>query len=227
MKISKRFIFPPRPYESPIPLQDTGTYKRLGWVAQLKYNDLHAMVTVGDEISIVNRNNKAFVKYTLTQSMSDQLRQISDTIGLIDEWSLFDGGLLHAKNKLLSNKLVLWDLLVENGIWSLKTTYQERYDKLAKIAIGTYWLNVNGKEFDFGLKLTNDIIVPKLFTDYQQAWDLVTEINEQDDWDSSGEPLLEGLVLKFPAGVLHPSFKEKNNTSWSVRCRIKTNRHRF
>jgi hypothetical protein len=38
---------------------------------------------------------------------------------------------------------------------------------------------------------------------------------------------LEGIVYKDPLGVLEPGYKEKNNTTWLIKSRITTGRHRF
>ena len=150
-----------------------------------------------------------------------------------DAWSYIDAGLIHGKHKSITNTIAIWDILVRDNEWLIGTTYQARYKQIAACASGSFMIKLGKSEFDFGLRLTDNIFIPRIYTDYQEAWDVVTAANEAVGWKeptmkvSYGEPVLEGIVLKNPNGILEAGHKEKNNTTWYSRCRVRTGRHRF
>jgi hypothetical protein len=229
MQIAKRYIFPPRPQKAAVPYERVDMYKRAGWYAQLKYNDKRTVFSIEHgKAEIFNRHHTKHKTYNLSEELRDEIVQAAVVFGLdTDQWNYLDGGLLHGKHKLMKDTFVIWDILVRNGDWLLNTTYKSRYDTLASPR-DPFMVDINGTEFNFGIKITDHIFVPRLWENYQEAWDYVKKVNDAAGWkEGQGECLLEGLVVKNPAGRLKPAFKEENNAEWQSRCRIKTGRHKF
>jgi hypothetical protein len=85
------------------------------------------------------------------------------------------------------------------------------------------------KQFIFGKKITDNIFVADLYygVDHQMLWDMVAEVNAPFTVGNEVKPLIEGIVIKNPHAQLEMGYKEKNNTDWIVKSRVKTGRHRF
>lgn len=231
MITTKSYIFPPRPAKNPIPIAQIGIYSKLGWVAQLKYNGKRTEISLdGDETIFHTRHKSVHASNVVPSYIVQEMAEVRQRLGLsADAWQYFDGETLVHKNKWLGGFVVLWDLLVANGDWRLGTKYSARYEQLAAIAIGPFEVVIGGQKFDIGLKLTEHIFVPHLFTDLNAAWEFTQKVNAAAGWKEgpgAGEPVLEGLVAKDMNGTLEPGFREENNTTWSVRCRVRTGRHR-
>jgi hypothetical protein len=73
-----------------------------------------------------------------------------------------------------------------------------------------------------GHNLTEHIFVPAVLEQDQwdPMWAELIDLNQQ-----YAQPLIEGLVLKQPDGLLELGRGERNNTAWSVKCRVQTRRH--
>jgi ATP-dependent DNA ligase len=231
MKLAQRYLYPPRPNEGSIAFEDTGDLARYGYQAQLKYNDKRLLISINNgDITLFNRHNSVHKTYQAPADLRREILQVCAILGLdLGDWQYIDGGLLHGKHRFFSNTIVIWDILVRNGEWLRGTTYQERYQwLLGKIPNPQpYVVEIGGKKFDIGIKITDHIFIPHMTDDYEAVWKLVHEINEAAGWKNEGEPLLEGIVLKRPGGKLAPGFKPQNNADWQTRCRIETGRHRF
>lgn len=231
-----QYIFPPRA-ETCIPKGDAGLFLDMGWKPQLKYNDSHALIKIlpgtTRNIELWNRHGERFRTYTTPDWLLDQLEQVAQALGLTSEnWHLLDGGLLDQKHKAIKDTIVIWDILVQESEQLLGTTYQERYNKLlgAIQTEETYWYTHPKHEpIDFGIKLTDNIILARQYNaeDWDTLWNTVHTINAPYTTKDDIKPILEGVVLKLGEGKLAMGFKERNNTDWMVKCRIKTGRHRF
>jgi len=230
MQITKRYIYPPRPVHDPVPFDKIGMFRRYGWKCQIKVNDLRT------EFSIENGRVEFFTRHAtphkrdIPDYIPAEILKVCEKLGFgTSEWVYLDGGLLQHKNKHLSGLVAIWDILVVKGDYLLGTTYQSRYDLLAK-SCEPFIVIINGKSFDIGLKLTEHIFVPRIYNDFDAAWSLVREVNTAAGWSekTGGEPCLEGLVMKQMDAKLEPDLgREKNNNSWSARSRVCTKRHHF
>jgi hypothetical protein len=236
MKLAKRYIYPPRPIHDPVPIDKIGMYAKYSWKAQLKYNDKRTEISVNNnEVELFNRHKSKHKTFTLTTELHNELLTVlRDVLGLdVSQWSYVDGGLLDGKNKNIAGLIVIWDILVREGDWLIGSTYGERYKWLLDKAVAAggqpFMVEVNGQKFDFGIKLSEHVFLPRVFENYETAWELVFAVNKAAKWNGigDGEPLLEGCILKDPDGVLKPdNGKEENNTTWSARSRVRTGRHR-
>jgi len=214
------YIYPPRATEVIHP-RDNHMYTESGWIAQLKYNDSRCLIKYRSNgtIELWNRHGEGFRNYTLPQTLHDELESLRARLDIHDnEWTLLDGGLLHAKHSAIKDHIVLWDILVHNGEQLLGTTYEERYAKLAKLSS----LEMIWDDQPIGDLAHTRIIIPRNYKSTDEPWNIVKEVNK--NYDS---PLLEGVVLKDPTGTLGIGVREKNNSDWMVRSRVQTGRHLF
>jgi hypothetical protein len=212
-------------------------YNQYGWKAQTKFNDKRTEIAIdANSVEIFNRHKGQHKTFMLSDSLRDEIVAVCrDIFGLdVSQWSYLDGGLLDGKSKHIEGIVVIWDILVREGDWLVGSTYQERYGWLlakAEAAGGEpFIVIINGQEFDFGIRLSEHIFMPRFWEDFESCWQFTQRVNKAAGWsmENGGEPVLEGIVMKDPQGVLKPdNGKEKNNTEWSARSRIRTGRHHF
>lgn len=220
-----QYIYPPRPEQS-IPKDQATVFYSLGWRPQLKYNDSRALIKhVNGVITLWNRHAERFRSYHTPDWLTDQIQQAIKELQLDPTgYHLLDGGLLDQKHSAIKDTLVIWDILVQDGQHLLGTTYQHRYNKLLISDEPWYY-----KQHVFGMKITDNIFVADYYQpeDHEMLWDMVDEVNAPYTKGNEIKPLLEGVVIKDPEATLEMGYKEKNNTSWIVKSRVKTGRHRF
>ena len=229
MKITQRYIFPPRPQEGSVPASELANFETMGWQGQPKFNGNRLVLSKnGGDIVFYNRHEEKHRRYNPPAWLQKEVAEACELLGLDkDEWNLLDGELLHHKHRLFQDFVALWDILVRDSEWLLGTTYQERYDSLISCGVEPFVLEVGGKTFTLGVKLTEHIFIPLMTDDLQSVWDLTQAVNEAAGWKNEGEPVLEGAVLKLTSGKLAPGLRKKNNQHWCNRCRIQTGRHRW
>lgn len=222
----ERYIYPPRAATA-VPRGDTAIFAKLRYIAQLKYNDSRCLIKMRSDghIELWNRHAEMFRGYTPHVDLMDQLRTLHT-----GEYTLYDGGLLHAKHAAIKHTIVIWDVLVRNGEALIGTTYKERFATIQALATDQpyYHTNPDGQNYILGLKITDDILTPINIgpQDWDAAWDLVDAINKPWIAKDCG-PLIEGLVYKDPTGELEHGFKPENNSTWMCRSRVTTGRHAF
>jgi hypothetical protein len=235
------YVFPPRPADA-IPRDQTQILGEMGWLAQMKYNDTRCLIKFlpSGEIQLWNRHAEKIRNYTPPDWLILQLQQLPEILQLGPGLHLLDGGLLDSKHKAIKDTIVIWDLLVHNGEHLLGSTYKDRYqllERTSKKAKDTYFnfSHPNGQTYKFGISLTQNIFIPECHsTDkWPELWRIIDEINaiwtigKPTDKNYQCHPLIEGLVFKNPLGQLEMGFKEKNNSSWLMRSRVKTGRSCF
>jgi hypothetical protein len=203
----------------------------------VKYNDKRTEISVnGGDVQLFNRHNSTHKTFTLSPELREELLTVfRDVFGLdISNWSYADGGLLDGKNKNIAGLLVIWDILVREGDWLVGSTYGDRYKWLLDKAVAAggkpFLVIINGQEFDFGVRLSEHIFLPRFTEDFNSVWEFTQLVNKAAGWKGpqDGEAILEGIVAKDPNGKLKPdNGKIDNNTDWSARSRIYTKRSRF
>lgn len=223
-----RYIYPPRPSAS-IPLDEAKKMGDMGFTFQFKFSDTRNLIYYNPDgtIELWNRHGEKQKQFVPQEELLSQLKEIKKYLNIQDgKLTVIDGGILHNKNKFIKNTLVVWDILVHNNEYLTGTTYGDRYSIL---------LNATSKphcfgEIKVGMKLSEDIFVASTFAvcDLDAKWGDLMDINKDYGWVSgSGDPLIEGVVLKRADGVLRLALKEDNNSDWSIRCRIPTKRNKF
>lgn len=228
--ISKpKYIFPPRAVSGAITIDKVSAHEKFGWKAQPKFNDMHLCLSYeSGEVNLLTRHNSKHKRYNTPDFLLEEIEEMMDKLGLDKSaWSYLDGGVLHHKHAYFQDHLVIWDILVRENQHLVGTTYRERYEwLLSKLGGEPFYIELNGEKFQVGIKITEHIFVPVFFETAQECWDMVQAVNEAAGWKNEGEPLLEGLMLKQPDGVLKPGRREHNNEDWMTRCRVRTGRHR-
>ena len=232
---TEQYIYPPRSQDA-IPRKDTEIFSTLGWIAQYKYNDTHALIKYcpNGKIELWNRHAERFRKYTTPDWLLEQLEELGQKINHIPgNLTILDGGLLDQKHKAIKDTIVIWDMLVLNNEYLIGTEYANRLSTIHQNATDNQTWNY--KDTPFGYKISNDILTPMNINpqDWETAWETIDTINkpftigQPTDPDYQCHPVLEGLVFKDPQGQLEPGFSAKNNDSWMIRSRVKTGRHNF
>lgn len=234
-----QYIFPPRSKDA-IPRADTGIFGMLGWIAQLKYNDSHALIKYCPDgtIELWNRHAERFRTYHAQSELIEELKTIGDRLGVIPGTvTILDGGLLDQKHAAIKDTIALWDILVHNDKHLIGTTYIERHIRLHEAATQEPWVYTNPTHgpIEFGLKFTKNVLMPKNWEScsWDNLWDLAATVNAPYTVGTTGspnydcKPLIEGLVFKDPNGMLELGFNESNNDTWMMRSRVMTGRHRF
>lgn len=205
------------------------------WIAQLKYNDTHIMLDyIGPNLhTIWDRHGKhpVYDPRPLHRDLAALGQLLLGAYG--PGRHLLDGGLLHSKHSAIKDTIVLWDVLVKNDNRLTGTTYTHRYELLASLAridpITATPSPYQFAKYPIGIHITDNVFLPKSYAldpaetePWQGLWDLVAAINRPYQ-----NPLLEGIMLKNPRGVLKYGLREINNNDWLTRSRVHTGRHRF
>jgi len=238
------YIYPPRP-SSVVPRESTHIFASLGYQSQFKFNDTRILIKYtrgwrknpATGIELWNRHAEKLRSYTVPDTITEQLTHIGEKLALNpDDWTLLDGGLLDTKHRAIKDTLVIWDLLVLNNQHLLQTTYQERYNHLHNhLSTPTTWNYThptnphNHPPIPFGTTITPNIFIPHNHPPetWDHLWEQVDTANKPYTIGQDISPVLEGLVLKNGSGKLTSGFRENNNSSWMVRSRVRTGRHRF
>lgn len=113
-------IVPPRPPRLLIDAPTTDTYCTDDVVCEAKLNDSHVLLT---------KRRGAWEFWSrhgtlLVYSPSVQLYEALEALPVPDN-TVLDGGLLHSKHSAVKDKLVLWDVMVAQGVWREGRTYSD------------------------------------------------------------------------------------------------------
>jgi ATP-dependent DNA ligase len=204
--LQKFVMYPPRP-DGSIPPDTIQKYP--GWVGQRKWNGTRNLIFVMPDGSyeLWNRHRQQHKQYKVSASMQNSLQELISKLER-GVFHVFDSELMDAKTTKLKDKIVLYDVLVHDGMYLLGTTYKERYKKLLNI-LG----NPKDHESDTGrklaLKFNKNLWLSEVFTDKLE--DRFKEAIGLDE--------IEGLVLKDPNGKLEFGVRESNNGKWLIRVR--------
>jgi len=202
-------IYPPRPED--VITRDMDIRWLHNWFLQIKYNDTRVVIIYdNNNITIYNRHKALLKKHKPTDTLQADLENLRNKLNIQTD-TIIDGGLLD------NNTLAIWDILKHNGASQIGTTYAERHARI---------LALSSLE---NLPHRGHQVLPNIWTPHNyawherdQIWDIVAKTNQAEN-----KITLEGIVYKDPTGQLEPGYKEKNNTSWLIKSRIQTGRHRF
>jgi len=182
------------------------------WVAQFKLNGQRNLTYIDPDgnFQFWNRHKEEHRSYSPPDFLRDELR---DVLGVErGKWSVFDGELLHLKDKTIKNTIYLFDVLVFNGKFLLNSTYFDRH-QLLRETTGT----TDASRDDIAIKPTKHVWVADTLR--PNEWD--------DAWKHTDISYIEGFVFKKVDARLKPCIVEKNNTEWQIRCRKPTKNYQF
>lgn len=233
---TEQYIYPPRPADC-LPRDQTSLLGKMGWLAQLKYNDSRCLIKFLPEgkTELWSRHAQRIRNYTVPDWLQEQINKLPGILGLSDGIHLLDGGILDGKHKAIKDTLVIWDILVKDGEHLLGSNYADRYNLLNVSQCKWSYAHPNGKTYQLGIALTDNILIPQCHPadKWEGLWEMIDEINtiwtvgKPTDKNYQCHPLIEGLVFKNPRGTLGMGFTEKNNSDWLMRSRVTTGRHKF
>lgn len=180
-----------------VPASVLGMYERMGWWAQLKMNGTYSVLRVVDGVVVDtrNRHDEPHRAWKLTEDSAMIWREVPE-----GDW-VFCAELLHSKVPGIRDTHYIHDVVRREGKDLLGTTYESRYEMLLEVfghLIGE--MSSHYYTLDANTWLAKN---HKPGEDYKKLF------------ESLSRPEEEGLVLKNPKGVLHPS----NNNGWTVKCR--------
>lgn len=199
-----QYLFPMRP-EHTIRSDHLDYHERQGWVAQYKKNGTCTILAISPtkQITLMNRHEQCHKQWAMTDHIQDRLLKLFPE----ENWYYFIGEILHAKTKTIKDTLYLFDCMVWDGDYLVKSTFAERSrlmgDRLmSNVEEYSHYVCDNGGK----------LLYAKQFL--KGFWGLFKGIV-----DTSVD---EGLVLKDPHGHLDYCDKDSNNKGWQVKCRHPT-----
>jgi len=223
MKYTKYlYLYPPRPTQtthfSTLNRYDDGTY-----ICQPKYNGSCCMVFMSEtELIVMNRHNSPITSnYT-----NIDFRGMYNGIGA-KGWIVLCGEMLN-KNKLgedgkpFNLKFVIWDILVWDSEYLLRSTFASRMKMLEKIfpcskmRIGDTPDSIQVLNYVCFTEYKNIYKAPCYDRNFMRLYDNIV-----------GTDLYEGLVLKRADAKLSYGLTEKNNSDWQIKCRKPTKLYQF
>lgn len=152
-------IYPQKPSLITI---DQSLFSRLesaeDWIAELKFNGDRLILQINDRIEFWNRHGEKFKRYNTV--VEEELKKI--------EWKrpcILDGELLHFKTKTVKNQIILFDVIMWNGEFTVKMPFEKRraileqlFDGIVSdyVSIAQQWKN--GWRDVFGQKTKKDEI---------------------------------------------------------------------
>ena len=213
-----KFIFPPRPnLYDPDKLEffDDGTY----W-AQLKLDDTRNLIIIEPDgnVKLFNRHKSAHKAYC--NPHPDLISALSSVKTEKGKYQVYDSLLLHSKNALVKDTVVLMDILVYNSDYLYLVDYEDRYSILEGICGKPKSL-----EKDTGLALALKVSEHLwLAKNYESGFrDL---FNKWGEVFKDGQRIVEGLVFKKKSGKLEYHFNSEQ-CSWMYKVRYPKKNYGF
>lgn len=203
----RKYIYPPRP-EHNFPASDLDHYDDGTYLAEPKLNGSCAVLFInGNSVKVMNRH-----KGVLT-NMKMELSEYSKVFGTGDHvvvGEYMNKSQKDANRKTWNQKFVIFDILVYDGKYLLKTTFEERYKLLQ-----TLYKPIS--ENDWLYQISENIWMVKAFyTDFRKLWNELIKIN-----------MFEGLVFKRRDGKLERGARASNNTKTQLKCRKPTKNYGY
>lgn len=203
-----RYIYPPRP-EINLPSSELIKYDNGLWLGQPKLNGSNITIfTNGTEIYLYNRHNSPLSNVKMTNQEFLSLYRGNGWFVLNGEY--MNKSKINSKGEAFNHKLVIFDVLVYNGIQTVGMTFGERIDLLNKM--------FKTEEYDgFINKISDNIYMVKSF--YQNFDQTYQKIIQTD--------MYEGWVLKKIGAKLKNGLSEKNNTDSQMKFRKPTKNYSY
>lgn len=204
-----QYIYPPRP-ENNIPPSDLNFWdKTNSLLAQPKFNGSNCLLFLrGKDMVVMNRHNNRMSNFNIP---SNEILSLSQG----DKWTIFNGELMNKSkkdenNQLFNNKLVLFDLLVDNGDYLIGKSFEYRYNLLkSKFNLTKY--------NHYSDMISENIFIVKSFDKgFEDLFEQFTKVD-----------MLEGLVLKRKDARLERGNTAKNNTKLQIKCRKQTLNYKY
>jgi len=203
-----RYIYPPRP-EINLPPVELVKYDNGLWVGQPKLNGSNITIfTNGKELFLYNRHNSPLTNVKMKESEFLSLHRGKNWFVLNGEY--MNKSKNNSKGDVFNQKLVIFDILVYNGIQTIGMTFDERIRLMNELFVST--------EYDgFINKISENIYIVKSF--YENFTLIYDKIVQTD--------MYEGWVLKKRGSKLKNGLTEKNNTDSQMKFRKPTKNYSY
>ncbi len=214
------YIYPPRP-ENAISHTELFKYDNTNFIAQPKYNGTCCIVFIppaGTGIPIVMNRHKRPIQNTFNIEFA--------SLNTTDEWMVLVGELMNKSKKdekgnLFNGKFILFDILVYNGDYLLKTTLEERLLILEELfpsvrTAVTKKGGVQNWQHICPTRVDNVYKAPSYTVRFEEVYHSIVETD-----------MYEGLVLKKKNVPLGFGTQEVNNDKWQLKCRKPTKNYNF
>lgn len=202
-----KYIFPPRP-ENKISIISLSKFDNNTYLGQPKLNgSCMEVYTDGKQVIVMNRH-KEILNHKIDLN---ELKKLHRGNG----WMLLCGEYMNKNQKDENNnywniKFVIFDILIFNSEYLLKTTFEERYELLVKL----YPDNIV-KKYIHQIS-PNCFRVESIFCNFTEVYNDITQYE-----------MYEGLVLKYKLGKLENGSTKNNNTKTQLKCRKSTKNYSF
>jgi hypothetical protein len=223
-------VFPPRPPRIHITGDSIALLQNDDHVCEPKLNDSHLLLAKQRDVWEFWSRHGTLLAYQPSTKLYEYLESLD-----IPNGTVFDGGLLHMKHSAIKHKLVLWDILVSDGKWREKKTYQENREVLEKLTrlktikggMKTVWLQLLNFLRDDSCVFLAPWVSGKQIKPYFE-WVIKKDpfATYREDGVTASACMLEGLVVKY---LKSPLLVRGNTIEYGgqVKLRRATGRHQF
>lgn len=208
--LNYRYLFPPRPANA-IPNSELNYYDNGSMVAQVKTDGSNCVIfTNGESIHVMNRHGARLTRFEIKDK--EILSLYKGTGG----WTALNFEYLNKNKrdetgKSFNHKLILFDILVNDGDYLIGKTFEQRIKLLDEM----FGQNECEKDYLFGIS-ENVYRVKSYENNFNGLFDKLTPID-----------LIEGLVLKRKNARLEMGNTELNNTKSQIKARKPTLNYKF
>ena len=203
-----RYIYPPRP-EINLPSSELVKYDNGLWVGQPKLNGSNITIfTDGTELHIRNRHNGPLSNVKMTDQEFLSLHRGNGWFVINGEY--MNKAKINSKNEAFNHKLVIFDVLVYNGVQTIGMSFDERVKLLNNLFESTNY-------DDYINKITDNVyIVKSFYKNFEPTYQKIVQID-----------MYEGWVLKKRSVKLKNGLSEKNNTDSQIKFRKPTKNYSY
>ena len=213
------YIHPPRPQ-----LYNKDSIPKLfnngDWWAQIKLDDTRNLIILKPDggIDLYNRHAEKHRGYC---NPHPDLIKSFDSLALDrTKYQVFDSLLLHNKNALVKDTIVLMDILVYDGDYLYQVSYEDRYGILNKVCNTPTELEKKSG-LELGMKVTDKLwLIQNFEGDFEALYK---------KWETkflNGQRIVEGLVFKKKAGGLGYHFTS-DKCNWQGKIRYPKKNYDF
>lgn len=117
---------------------------------------------------------------------------------------------INQKGNVFNQKLVIFDVLVYNGVQTIGMTFDERIELLNKLFVSTQYDGYINKISE------NVYIVKSFYQNFKNTYEKIVQID-----------MYEGWVLKKKGSKLKNGLSEKNNTDTQMKFRKPTKNYSY
>ncbi len=208
--LNYRYLFPPRP-ENAIPNTELQYHDNGSMVAQVKTDGSNCVIfTNGESIHVMNRHGDRLTRFEIKEE--EILSLYKGTGG----WTVLNFEYLNKNKrdeggKSFNHKLILFDILVNDGDYLIGKTFEQRIQLLDEM----FQKNDSEKEYLYSIS-DNVYRVKSYENNFSMLFDKLTPIE-----------MIEGLVMKRKNARLEIGNTEKNNTKSQIKARKSTKNYKF